>query len=77
VVLNLVFTFSVPNISVGGHLGGLVAGGVLMLLLAQARRIGGSGARSTEIGVTLGLGAALAVACVIAGNAAVPSLPGL
>jgi membrane associated rhomboid family serine protease len=75
VVINLIFTFSVPNISVGGHIGGMLAGGVLTLLLAQARRSGGAGARPVEIGIILGSGAALAVACVIAGNAAVP--PGL
>ena len=72
VVLNLVFTFSVPNISVGGHLGGLIAGGVLTLVLAQTRRARGSGARPAEIAVIAGLGAALAVLCVIAGNAAAP-----
>ncbi len=72
VVINLIFTFSVPNISVGGHIGGMVAGGVLTLLLAQARRSRGAGARPVEIGIILGSGAALAVACVVAGNAAVP-----
>jgi len=72
VVINLIFTFSVPNISVGGHLGGMLAGGALTLILAQARRSGGDGGRSIEMGTILGMGAALAVACVIAGNAAVP-----
>jgi membrane associated rhomboid family serine protease len=73
VVLNLVFTFSIPNISIGGHLGGLVAGGVLTLLLAQVRRSGGREARSTEIGVMVALGAALLVGCVLAANASVPA----
>ena len=36
-----------------------VAGGVLTLLLAQARRSGGAGARSVEMGIILGSGAAL------------------
>jgi membrane associated rhomboid family serine protease len=38
IVLNLVFTFAVSGISVGGHLGGLVAGVVLMWLLLQFRQ---------------------------------------
>ncbi|GAA2717883.1 rhomboid family intramembrane serine protease [Micromonospora olivasterospora] len=37
-VINLVFTLTVPGISVPGHLGGLVTGGVLALALAYAPR---------------------------------------
>jgi membrane associated rhomboid family serine protease len=41
-VINLVFTFTVPNISIAGHLGGLITGGLVALGMAyapQARRI--------------------------------------
>ena len=38
VVLNLVFTFGVPGISVGGHLGGLVGGGLAALVITFAER---------------------------------------
>jgi membrane associated rhomboid family serine protease len=38
IVLNLIFTFAVPGISVGGHVGGLLAGIVLMVLLHRYHR---------------------------------------
>ncbi len=37
IVLNLVITFAIPGISVGGHLGGLVGGIVLMLAFDRFR----------------------------------------
>jgi membrane associated rhomboid family serine protease len=38
IILNLVFTFAVSNISIGGHIGGLIAGIVLMIALTHFRR---------------------------------------
>ncbi|WP_431883045.1 rhomboid family intramembrane serine protease [Micromonospora gifhornensis] len=37
-VINLIFTFTVPQISIAGHLGGLVFGGLMALVLAYAPR---------------------------------------
>lgn len=72
VVLNLVFTFSVPNISIGGHLGGLVGGGLaaLMINFFEGRRE----TRTTAF-ETIGLLALCAVAVIgsiLAAEAGVP-----
>jgi membrane associated rhomboid family serine protease len=37
-VINLIFTFTVPHISIAGHLGGLVIGALMALVLAYAPR---------------------------------------
>ena len=39
VIINLVFTFSIPGISIGGHLGGLIGGALAALLINRARRV--------------------------------------
>ncbi|SCE71686.1 Membrane associated serine protease, rhomboid family [Micromonospora viridifaciens] len=38
-VINLIFTFTVPHISVAGHLGGLFVGALMALVLAYAPRM--------------------------------------
>jgi membrane associated rhomboid family serine protease len=38
IVLNVVFTFAVPGISIAGHLGGLVVGAIVGAILAHAPR---------------------------------------
>ena len=38
-MINLIFTFTVPGISIPGHVGGLVVGALMALVLAYAPRM--------------------------------------
>lgn len=69
-VLNLVLTFSIASVSVGGHLGGLAAGAVAALIVIGIERRGGRSAVSPvgELAVLAGLGLATFAGAILVAN---------
>lgn len=65
VILNLVFTFAAPNISIGGHLGGFAGGALAALPLFQAQLP----TRSARQGAAWGIAAAVGGLAVLLGVA--------
>jgi membrane associated rhomboid family serine protease len=77
VVINLVFTFSIPNISIGGHIGGLIGGALAALLVTTLERRRVPNAKLIEgIGLVALCGIAFAAAVVAAHSAAAPTVLG-
>jgi membrane associated rhomboid family serine protease len=69
VILNLVFTFGVPGISVGGHLGGLIGGGLAALLITFAERSASRPVLLEVLGIAA-IGAASVAGALAAASAA-------
>jgi len=70
VVLNLVLTFSIPGISVGGHIGGLIGGAVaaLLVIFVERRMRGQRAGYALElVGIVLMIAATFAGALAVAG----------
>ena len=69
IVLNLVLTFSISGISVGGHIGGLIGGAVAAgLVLLVERRMSGRGGFTLElVGIIAMIAATFAGALAVAG----------
>ncbi len=68
-VLNLGITFLIPGISIGGHIGGLLAGGIvgfLMFEVAERRRT----PLTAVLGACAALAVVLAVACIAIASSA-------
>jgi membrane associated rhomboid family serine protease len=51
IAINLVFTFAIPNISVGGHVGGLIGGALSMLAFSRLGRTHGIYGRPGVLGI--------------------------
>ena len=74
VVLNLFITFAIPGISIGGHIGGLVGGGVAALLYGVVDRRRPANPLPLEAGVVLVLCAISVAGSLIVAESSVPGL---
>jgi membrane associated rhomboid family serine protease len=74
VILNLFITFAIPGISIGGHIGGLVGGGVAALLYGAVDRRRPANPLPLEAGALLALCAIAVAGSLIVAESSVPGL---
>ena len=74
VVLNLFITFAIPGISIGGHIGGLVGGGVAALLYGALDRRRPPNPMVLEAGAVLALCVIAVAGSLIVAESSVPGL---
>jgi membrane associated rhomboid family serine protease len=60
IVINLVFTFSISNVSIGGHIGGLIGGAACAFAMTRFGRVGAAYGRPGAIGVAAMIGVGIA-----------------
>jgi membrane associated rhomboid family serine protease len=65
ILINIVLTFTIPNISIAGHLGGLVVGGLVALGLAYAPRMARNAVQAATVAGTALLLAAITVIAML------------
>jgi membrane associated rhomboid family serine protease len=76
VVLNLAITFTVPNISIGAHIGGLIGGVIASMIVIGVDRRGLPNGRRIELGVLVALCAVAFVGSLLAADANAPAALG-
>jgi membrane associated rhomboid family serine protease len=65
IVINLIFSFALSNISIGGHIGGLIGGIACMLALTRLGRVHGAYGRVGAVGIA-GVVAVAAISVAVA-----------
>ena len=73
VVINLVLTFTVSGISVGGHVGGIIGGGLATLLILGIDRSRASNPKAIEVAAMILVGALAIAGAVIVADANAPA----
>jgi membrane associated rhomboid family serine protease len=74
VVLNLFITFAIPGISIGGHLGGIVGGGLAALVYGAVTRRRPANPHPVEVGAVLALCAIAVGGSLVVAESSVPGV---